>query len=109
MQEIDSLAEQGGFAGVVAVDRSGQIQFAKAYGLAHRAHQVPDTPGTRFAIASRTKGLTAPALVSMISDGARCPRPRPPARYWSGSAAHRPRRDSGAPAGAPVRHRRLPR
>jgi CubicO group peptidase (beta-lactamase class C family) len=69
-QEIDSLAEQSGFAGVVAVDRDGEIEFAKAYGLADRAHQVPNTLDTRFAIASGTKGLTALAVVSLISDGA---------------------------------------
>jgi CubicO group peptidase (beta-lactamase class C family) len=69
-QEIDSLAEQSGFAGVVAVDRGGEVEFAKAYGLADRAHQVPNTLGTRFGIASGTKGLTALAVVSLISDGA---------------------------------------
>ena len=69
-QEIDALAEQSRFAGVVAVDRGGEIEFAKAYGLAHRAHQVPNTLGTRFAIASGTKGLTALAVVSLISEGA---------------------------------------
>jgi CubicO group peptidase (beta-lactamase class C family) len=63
-QEIDSLAEQGGFAGMVAVDRGGEIQFSQAYGLARRAHQVPNTPGTRFAIASGTKGLTALAAAT---------------------------------------------
>jgi len=69
-QEIDALAEQSRFAGVVAVDRGGEIEFAKAYGLAHRAHQVPNTLGTRFAIASGTKGLTALAVVSLINDNA---------------------------------------
>jgi hypothetical protein len=35
-QEIGSLAELSGFAGVVAVDRGGETEFAKAYGLADR-------------------------------------------------------------------------
>lgn len=69
-REIDSVAVQSGFAGVVAVDRGGQSEFAKAYGLADRAHQVPNTLDTRFGIASGTKGLTALAVVSLISDGA---------------------------------------
>jgi CubicO group peptidase (beta-lactamase class C family) len=69
-EAIDSLAERSGFAGVVSVDRGGEIEFGKAYGLAHRAQQVPNTVDTRFAIASGTKGLTALAVVSLISDGA---------------------------------------
>jgi CubicO group peptidase (beta-lactamase class C family) len=69
-EEIDSLAEESGFAGVVSVDRASEIEFSKAYGLAHRAQQVPNTVGTRFAIASGTKGLTALTVVSLISDGA---------------------------------------
>jgi CubicO group peptidase (beta-lactamase class C family) len=55
---------------VVSVDRGGKNEFGKAYGLAHRAQQVPNTLDTRFAIASGTKGLTALAVVSLISDGA---------------------------------------
>jgi CubicO group peptidase (beta-lactamase class C family) len=68
-QEIDALAEQRDFAGVVAVDRAGHTEFTKAYGLADRASQVRNTVGTRFGIASGTKGLTALAVVSLISDG----------------------------------------
>ena len=69
-EAIDSLADQSGFAGVVSVDRGGEIEFGKAYGLAHRAFQIPNTFDTRFAIASGTKGLTALTVVSLISDGA---------------------------------------
>jgi CubicO group peptidase (beta-lactamase class C family) len=68
-ETIDSLAEQGGFAGVVSVDRGGVIEFAKAYGLADRANRIPNTVDTRFAIASGTKGLTALTVVSLIHDG----------------------------------------
>jgi CubicO group peptidase (beta-lactamase class C family) len=67
---IDPVADQNGFSGVVSVDRGGETEFVKAYGLAHRAHQIPNTPRTRFAIASGTKGLTALTVVSLISDGA---------------------------------------
>jgi CubicO group peptidase (beta-lactamase class C family) len=35
--EIDALAAEG-FSGVVRVDRGGETVFAKAYGLADRAH-----------------------------------------------------------------------
>jgi CubicO group peptidase (beta-lactamase class C family) len=67
---IDPVAAQNGFAGVVSVDRGGEIEFVKAYGFAHRAHQIPNTAGTRFAIASGSKGLTALTVVSLINDNA---------------------------------------
>ena len=67
---IDPIAGQNGFAGVVSVARGGETEFVKAYGLAHRAHQIPNTAGTRFAIASGSKGLTALTVVSLVNDGA---------------------------------------
>src|ERR1700730_2894281 len=67
---IDPVADQNGFAGVVSVHRDGETEFARAYGLADRARQIPNTVRTRFAIASGTKGLTALAVVSLINDNA---------------------------------------
>ena len=55
---------------MVSVNRGGEIEFAQAYGLAHRGFQIPNTFDTRFAIASGTKGLTALTVVGLISDGA---------------------------------------
>jgi CubicO group peptidase (beta-lactamase class C family) len=69
-EAVNSLADQSGFAGVVSVDRGGEIEFGQAYGLAHRGFQVPNTFDTRFAIASGTKGLTALTVVGLIGDGA---------------------------------------
>jgi len=66
---VDSMADRTGFSGVVRVDRSGSIELAKAYGLADRGHEIPNTIDTQFAIASGTKGLTALAVVSLIEDG----------------------------------------
>ena len=68
-EAVNSLADESGFAGVVSVDRGGEIEFGRAYGLADRSHQIPNTLDTRFAIASGTKGLTALTVVSLISDG----------------------------------------
>jgi CubicO group peptidase (beta-lactamase class C family) len=55
---------------VVSVHRGGETEFARAYGLADRARQIPNTVRTRFAIASGTKGLTALAVVSLINENA---------------------------------------
>ena len=67
--EIDRVAAETEFSGVVRVDRGDDIEFAKAYGLAHRGQQVANTVDTQFAIASAVKGITALTIVSMIVDG----------------------------------------
>jgi CubicO group peptidase (beta-lactamase class C family) len=69
-EAVDAIAEENGFAGVVCVDRGGQIEFARAYGLAHRAYEIANAVDTRFGIASGTKGLTALAVVSLIDKDA---------------------------------------
>jgi CubicO group peptidase (beta-lactamase class C family) len=68
-EAVDAVAAEHGFSGVVSVDRGGEVEVARAYGLAHRAHQIPNTVDTRFAIASGTKGLTALVVVSLIEQG----------------------------------------
>jgi len=67
--EIDALAHEG-FSGVVRVDRGGETVFEQAYGLADRAHAIPNRVDTQFATASATKGLTALAVVSLVAEGA---------------------------------------
>jgi CubicO group peptidase (beta-lactamase class C family) len=70
VEEVDSLAAATGFSGVVQVDRDGDVQLARAYGLAHRGWVIPNEIDTRFGLASGGKGLTALAVVSLIVDGA---------------------------------------
>ncbi|MGI5500271.1 serine hydrolase domain-containing protein [Lentzea sp. CA-135723] len=69
MAQIDDIAAETGFSGVVRVDRAGEVEFEKAYGLANRAYGVPNTVGTRFGIASGGKGFTALAILSLIDEG----------------------------------------
>jgi CubicO group peptidase (beta-lactamase class C family) len=66
---IVSLARETSFSGVIRVDLDGETVFAEACGLAQRAHDVPNTLETQFAIASGVKGLTALTLASLIEDG----------------------------------------
>jgi CubicO group peptidase (beta-lactamase class C family) len=68
-REIDALAAEKAFSGVVRVDRGDQVVLSKAYGLAHRGYEIPNEVDTRFAIASGTKGLTALTVVSLVVDG----------------------------------------
>ena len=65
---VDSIAAANGFSGVVRVDRREDVEFARAYGLAHRGHAIPTTLETQFGTASATKGLTALAVVSLIEE-----------------------------------------
>jgi CubicO group peptidase (beta-lactamase class C family) len=64
LKELDKLAAETNFSGVVRVD-----SVAKAYGLAHRAHGIPNEADTRFALASGGKGPTALTVVRLIEDG----------------------------------------
>jgi CubicO group peptidase (beta-lactamase class C family) len=68
-QAVDAAAEETGFSGVVRVDRGDRIEFAGAYGLAHRGYAIPNTVETQFGIASGTKGLTALAVASLVEEG----------------------------------------
>ena len=67
--ELDAIASEMEFSGVLRVDRAHQIELAKAYDLAHRGCGIPNQVNTRFAIASGTKGLTALVVVGLIEDG----------------------------------------
>jgi CubicO group peptidase (beta-lactamase class C family) len=68
-RELDSLAAETSFAGVVRVDRGADLVVERAYGLAQRGERIPNTVDTRFGTASGAKGLTALTVVSLIEDG----------------------------------------
>jgi CubicO group peptidase (beta-lactamase class C family) len=67
--ELDAIAAETTFSGVVRVDSTDGTEVVKAYGLAHRGYEIPNEVDTQFAIASGTKGLTALVVVSLISEG----------------------------------------
>jgi CubicO group peptidase (beta-lactamase class C family) len=66
---VAGVAEEHRFSGAVRVDRGGQTVLGFARGEADRRHHVPNEVGTRFAIASGTKGVIALVLVSLAADG----------------------------------------
>ena len=68
-RQIDDLAAETGFSGVVRVDRGGRTEIEQAYGEAHRGFGIPNTVDTRFALASGTKGLTALTVVRLVDEG----------------------------------------
>jgi len=66
--EIDALAAESAFCGVVRIDRGDEVVVDKAYGFAHRGFEIPNETDTRFAIASGVKGFTALAVVGLVED-----------------------------------------
>ena len=67
--EVDQIVEETNFSGVVRIDCGDRTELVKAYGMAHRGLQLPNTIETQFATASGVKGLTALAVVSLVADG----------------------------------------
>lgn len=57
------------FSGAVLVGRGGKVVFAKGYGLADREWARPNTPETRYRIASITKTFTAALVLRLEADG----------------------------------------
>jgi len=67
--DLDRIAAQTGFSGVVRVD-GRDSEVVRAYGLADRAHGIPNEADTQFGVASGTKGLTALVVMRLVEDGA---------------------------------------
>ena len=67
--EVDRIATETSFSGVVRLDRAGATVFERAYGMAHRGLGVANTVDTRFAIASGTKALTALSVMTLVEGG----------------------------------------
>jgi CubicO group peptidase (beta-lactamase class C family) len=57
------------FAGVVLVTRHDTVLLRQAYGLADQEWAVPNTPDTKFALASVTKQFTALAILQLAERG----------------------------------------
>ena len=68
--DLDRIAAETGFSGVVRIDGPDEVEVVRAYGLADRAHGIPNEPGTQFGIASGTKGLTALVVMRLVEEGA---------------------------------------
>jgi CubicO group peptidase (beta-lactamase class C family) len=64
--DLEALADDAGFSGVVVVSRNGVRQAELARGFADRANRRPNTIDTRFGTASAAKGLTALTVASLI-------------------------------------------
>jgi CubicO group peptidase (beta-lactamase class C family) len=68
-RSVDSLAAAGGFAGVVLLARRGAPVFERAYGMAVRAANRPNTIETAFNIGSINKVFTSIAIRQLAAQG----------------------------------------
>lgn len=72
-QEIDRLITKyqqlRQFNGSVLVANEKGVLFEKGYGSANFEWQVPNTPDTRFRLASVTKQFTAMAILQLVAEG----------------------------------------
>ena len=66
---FEGLERDRGFSGAVLVSQERQTIFEGAYGFASRQLNVPNTPATRFHIASLTKMFIAMAALILVEDG----------------------------------------
>ncbi|MEM7350343.1 MAG: serine hydrolase domain-containing protein [Acidobacteriota bacterium] len=66
---LTPLVDSGLFSGAVLVARNGRILVQSAYGAAHVASHVDNTPQTRFKLMSVSKTLTAVALMTLVEKG----------------------------------------
>ena len=66
---VGAAAAACGFTGVVAIDAGEERVFERCYGFAHRGLAVPNTVGTRFALASGSKTFTAVAVLRLVEQG----------------------------------------
>ena len=72
-QQLDDYVKQyekaGLFSGSVLVADHGRVLLQKGYGLANREKNTPNTPETRFRIASLTKQFTAALVLQLVEEG----------------------------------------
>ena len=66
---LTAMAGSGSFTGSVLIAQDGEVLLTQGYGLADRARQIPNTPQTRFHLASISKQFTAMAILILESQG----------------------------------------
>ena len=66
---LTPFAETGNLSGVVLVARHGRVLMRESYGMANYELNVPNSPLTRFHIASVSKVFTAAAILQLQEQG----------------------------------------
>jgi CubicO group peptidase (beta-lactamase class C family) len=66
---VQTYVVANAFTGTVLVAKDGSVLFEKAYGLANREWDAPNTLDTKFRIGSMTKQFTAAAVLQLAEQG----------------------------------------
>jgi CubicO group peptidase (beta-lactamase class C family) len=66
---LNDLVGKGEFFGSVLLARDGKVLLSKGYGMADIENDVPNTPRTKFRIASVTKQFTAMGIMLLQQEG----------------------------------------
>jgi CubicO group peptidase (beta-lactamase class C family) len=66
---LTTEVQNGNFSGSVLIARGGKVLFSKGYGMADWQQHLPNTPHTRFHVASLTKQFTAMAILILQVQG----------------------------------------
>ena len=71
--KVDALVKQymdiDIYSGVVMIAQQGKPLYHKAFGLANREMNIPNTVNTRFDIGSMNKGFTKVAVLQLVNEG----------------------------------------
>ncbi len=81
---IEPIVTADQFSGTVLVAKNGIPVFRKAFGLANREWDIPNTPDTKFRIGSNTKQFTATAILQLAEAG-KLSIDDPVSKYYSGA------------------------
>jgi CubicO group peptidase (beta-lactamase class C family) len=68
-QYMQALTELGWFSGSILIAKEGKVLISKGYGRANLEHDMPNTPQTRFRLASVTKQFTTMAIMILQERG----------------------------------------
>ncbi|MBK8581571.1 MAG: serine hydrolase [Flavobacteriales bacterium] len=66
---MSTFAAYDQFTGAVLVAEKGKVIYKKAFGMADREWDVPNTTDTKFRLASITKQFTAMLIVQLVAEG----------------------------------------
>lgn len=69
LNDIQTTAKNLSFSGVISMFRGESVLFNEAFGFADIANTRHNDPGTKFGIASGTKGFTALGIGALIAQG----------------------------------------
>ena len=68
-QYMQAQNQVKGFTGTVLVMKQNKELLRKAYGMAHREWNIPNSPETKFEIGSLTKQFTATCILQLVEQG----------------------------------------